>query len=135
VTDATGDSFDLDLAASTIQTNSGDVHILLKVLVNQLGEALGERLRVERVGGRFKKSDEIKTVEADLGEDVFTAQVSGSSVQCAISHSSGGIRIRSTKVDMDQWLRRLLVALQVEAAHSEVARRALENIVIGGDAQ
>ncbi len=135
MSDATGDSYDLDLAASTIQSNSSDVHILLKVLVNQLRDALGDRLRVERVGGRFKKSNEIKSVEADLGEDVFTAQVSGPTVQCAISHSSGGIRIRSTKVDMDEWLKRLLGALQIEAAHSEVARQALENIVIGGDAQ
>ena len=35
---------------------------------------------------------------------------------------------------MDDWLRRLLGALQAEAAHSQTARLALENIVIGGPA-
>jgi len=33
---------------------------------------------------------------------------------------------------MDQWLVRLLGALQREAVHNESARVALENIVIGG---
>jgi hypothetical protein len=35
-------------------------------------------------------------------------------------------------VYMDQWITRLLQALQAEAAHSDKARLALENIVIGG---
>jgi hypothetical protein len=109
--------------------------MLVKLLVQQLTDVLGDRMRVERAGGRLKKSDQIKAVEIDLGDDVFAAQISGSNVQCTIGHSSGGIRIRSNKVDMDEWLKRLLAALQIEAAHSDVARRALENIVIGGEAQ
>jgi thiamine phosphate synthase YjbQ (UPF0047 family) len=60
------------------------------------------------------------------------AQVDGGSVRCSVAHSSGGIRIRSEAVDLDSWLKRLLNALQQEAAHSEGARQALERIVIGG---
>ena len=56
----------------------------------------------------------------------------GGTVTCMVGHSSGGIRIRREQVDMDQWLRRLLGALQTEAVHSQAARLALENMVIGG---
>jgi hypothetical protein len=33
---------------------------------------------------------------------------------------------------MDEWITRLLQALRAEATHSDKARMALENIVIGG---
>ncbi len=126
--------FDLDLAAATLRANLSDVHIMLKVLATQLADTLGNRLSVERGGGRFKrsKSDEIRGVKITMGGDDFQADVDGSTLRCTIGHSSGGIRIRSEQVDMDAWVARLLGALQAEAAHSETARQALQNIVIGG---
>ncbi|MHB1547713.1 MAG: hypothetical protein ACYCV5_06515 [Acidimicrobiales bacterium] len=131
--------FDLDLAAATLRANLSDVHIMLKVLAAQLADTLGDRLVVERGGSRFErskfkrsKSDEVRGVKITLGGDDYQADVDGSTLRCTISHSSGGIRIRSEQVDMDTWIARLLGALQAEAAHSETARQALQNIVIGG---
>jgi hypothetical protein len=126
------DAFDLDMAASMLQSNSTDVHIMLKVLAGQLSDVLGPRVVVERSGGRFRKSEDVKALEVTLGGDVMRAEVESGSVRCSVAHSSGGIRIRSESVDLDAWLKRLLTALQQEAAHSEGARQALERIVIGG---
>jgi hypothetical protein len=126
------DALDLDMAASVLQSNATDVHIMLKVLAGQLAEVLGPRVVVERAGGLLRKSNEVKALQVTLGDDVLRAQVDGGSVRCTVAHSSGGIRIRSESVDLDTWLKRLLAALQQEAAHSEGARQALENIVIGG---
>ena len=81
--------------------------------------------------GRFRRSDEIKSVRITLGDDTLEALVDGGSVRCSIGHASGGIRIRSEQVGMDVWLTRLLTTLQSEAAHSEQTRLALESIVIG----
>ncbi|HLM96146.1 MAG TPA: hypothetical protein VK283_07505 [Acidimicrobiales bacterium] len=128
----TDDAFDLDMAAATVQSNATDVHIMLKVLAGQLAEVLGPRVVVERAGGILRKSNDVKALEVTLGDDVLRAQVEGASVRCSVAHSSGGIRIRSESVDLDTWLKRLLAALQQEAAHSEGARQALERIVIGG---
>jgi hypothetical protein len=124
-------SFDLSMAVSQLATNSTDLRIMLKLLVAQLSDALGDRIAVERAG-RFRKSDEIKSVRIALGDDTLEALVDGGSVRCSIGHSSGGIRIRSEQVGMDAWLTRLLTTLQSEAAHSDQTRLALENIVIGG---
>ena len=128
----TDDAFDLELAATGILADNHDVRVLLKLLVSQLAGPLGERLEVERQGGFLHKSDDIKSVRASIGQDDFAVEVKGPSVLCRVGHSSGGIRIRSEEVEMDEWLPRLLASLQVEAAHNQAARLALENIVIGG---
>jgi len=125
-------AFDLSMAVSQLSSNSTDLRIMLKLLVSQLADVLGDRLVVERTGGRFRKSDDIKSARISLGDDTLEAVVEGGTVRCSIGHSSGGIRIRSEQVGMDEWLTRLLATLQSEAAHSEQARLALENIVIGG---
>jgi hypothetical protein len=127
-------AYDLDLATASLVSAGTDVGILLKVLATQLQEGFGDRVTVAREGGLFRKSDTIKSIDVDLGADVFQAEVTKSRVVCTIAHSSGGIRIRSEKVEMDVWVKRLLTALQSEAAHNETARQALENIIIGGPA-
>ena len=129
-----GESFDLELAAAQLRADSTDVRILVKVLVDQLSDALGPRLQVERSGGRFRKSEKIKAITITMEDDQFDAVVDGSVLRCTIGHSSGGIRIRSEKVDMDAWLNRLIAVLKSEADHSQAVRQALENIVIGGNA-
>jgi hypothetical protein len=126
-------SFDLEMAAASLRADNSDVHILLKVLVDQLRDTLGDRLRIERAGGRFRKSDAIKRVQITMGSDHFEAVVDGTGLICTIGHASGGIRIRSDQVDMETWMAKLLGALQTEATHSQTARQALENIVIGGN--
>jgi hypothetical protein len=96
-----------------------------------LADARGDRLSVERAGGRFRKSDQIKQVRITLGDDTLQADAEGGVVRCSIGHASGGIRIRSEQVDMRTWLTKLLTILRDEAAHSEQTRLALEHIVIG----
>jgi hypothetical protein len=124
-------AFDMSMAVSQMAANSTDLRIMLKLLVSQLSDVLGDRMAVERAG-RFRKSDDIKSVRIILGNDTLEAVVQGASVRCSIGHSSGGIRIRSEQVGMDVWLTQLLSTLQSEAAHSEQTRVALENMVIGG---
>ncbi len=63
-------AFDLSMAVSQLASNSTDARIMLKVLVSQLTDALGDRIVVER-SGRFRKSDEIKSVRVTLGNDTL----------------------------------------------------------------
>ena len=105
--------------------------MLLRALVTRLSDALGDRLAVERAGSRLRKSEEIRQVSIRLGDDQFDAAVDRGTVVCTISRSSGGIRIRSSRVGIDEWLRRLLGALRDEAATTEATRVALESLVIG----
>ena len=126
-----GGSFDLELAAAQLRADSSDVTVLVKVLADQLSEALGPRLQVERDGGLFKRSDRVKRLTITMDDDQFDATVDGPVLRCTVGHTSGGIRIRSDKVDVDTWLARLLTVLQAEAERSQAVRQALEHIVIG----
>ncbi len=126
------DSMDLELAAASLRADGSDVRILVKALADQLADALGSRLEVQRSGGRFRKSDQIRSIRISIDDDQFEAEVDGDTLRCTVGHSSGGIRIRSEKVGVDAWLARLLGVLKAEAAHSQSVRQALESIVIGG---
>ena len=126
------DAFDLDLAVAGLRADGQDIGMLLELLSKTLQDALGRRLVVERSKGLLKRTSEIKAMEVTLGDDRLRAEVEGPTVRCTIGHSSGGIRIRSTQVDLSQWLGRLLEGLKAEAGHSERARLALEHIVLGG---
>jgi hypothetical protein len=128
----TDDSMDMELAAASLRADGSDVRILVKALADKLADALGPRLNIARSGGRFRKSDQIRSIRISLENDQFDAEVVDDTLRCTIGHSSGGIRIRSEKVDVDSWLARLLTALQQEAAHSQSVRQALESMVIGG---
>jgi len=128
----TDDPMDLELAAASLRADASDVRILVTVLADQLADALGSRLEVKRSGGRFRRSDEIRSIRITMEDDQFDAEVDGTSLRCTIGHSSGGVRIRSEKVGPDAWLARLLGALQAEAAHSQAVRTALEGMIIGG---
>ena len=123
---------DLELAAASLRADGTDVRILVKVLADQLADALGSRLEVKRTGGRFKRSDDIRSIRITIDDDQFDGEVDGNTLRCTIGHSSGGIRIRSEKVGVDDWLSRLLTTLKAEAAHSQAVRQALESMVIGG---
>jgi hypothetical protein len=127
------DGMDLELVAASLRADGSDVRILVTVLADQLADALGSRLEVERSGGRFRKPGEIRAIRIAMEDDRFDAEVDGSTLRCTVGHSSGGIRIRSEKVGMEAWLSRLLAALKAEAAHSQSVRLALESMVIGGN--
>lgn len=126
--------YDLELAATTLLGDNRDLRTLIKVLASELSGALGDRLHVERKGGLLHRSDEIKSVRISLADEEFEAQVHDGDVACTVGHSSGGIRIRNEKLEMAEWLRRLLSRLQSEAERSQQARLALEKLVIGGPA-
>ena len=124
-----GDAFDLELATAALLSDTHDVRFLLQMLARQLSGSLGDRVRVERRGGLLKRRNgEVESVSLSVGDDVYTA----SEAECSIGHDSGGIRIRTERVGMEEWLSRLLGALQVEAGHNQSARMALENLLMRG---
>ena len=132
-TPGTPGDFDLDLLASSLRAEGGDVRMLLRALVTRLSSALGDRLEVERAG-RFRRSEEIQRISIQLADDQLDATVARGALECTVSRSVGGIRIRTTRVGVDEWLRRLLGALRDEAATTQATRVALESLVIGNSA-
>jgi hypothetical protein len=67
-----------------------------------------------------------------IGDEEFLAEVNRGLVSTSVGHDSGGIRIRTERVATDEWLNRLLQALQREAESNQASRMAIENLVMGG---
>lgn len=127
------DSYDLNMAAAALRSNSTDVRQLVRALCDELSDTLGDRLKVQHGGGRFHKSEDISSVQISMANNLFEASIDGASLNCTLGHISGGIRIRSETLSVNDWILKLLESLRDEAAHSDAARLALENIVIGGN--
>lgn len=125
------DAFDLDLAISSLNADGSDVQLMLRLLTEKLAAVLGDRMEVTRAGGLLKRSNTIEKVEIRLRDCGLEARLSGASAEFVIGQVSGGIRIRTERVDASNWTRRLLEELQAEATHSASARQALESIMIG----
>jgi hypothetical protein len=126
------DPLDLELATTAILADTHDVRGLLEMLARQLSSTLGDKVTVEREGGLLRKSKEIKALRVAFGAKTFVAEVAKGSVTTAIAYESGGIRIRTDKVVMDNWLAGLLAELQGAASSNQASRMALEQIVNGG---
>lgn len=126
-----GDPMDLELATTALLADNHDVRFLLRLLAGQLGSALGSRVEVQRRGGLLRRSDEVRSLRVTIGAEEFTADVRDSAVEASIGHTSGGIRIRTEKVAIHEWLSRLLGELRREAEVNQDARMALEKLVMG----
>jgi hypothetical protein len=131
--DPTGQA-DMQLAAAALLANNKDVKMMLRVLAKSLQEALGDRVEVARASsGRFRRqTEEVKSVTVHLDQDDYQAAMDGPLVRCTVGRSSGGIRIRNEQLPVEQWLTRLLSALQAEAISNQSAQAALQNVIVGG---
>jgi hypothetical protein len=131
----TGGPVDMQMAAAALLANNKDVKMMLRVLGKTLEDAFGERVEITHPsGGLFhRQSDEIKSITVHLDSDDYEAALDGPSVRCSVGRSSGGIRIRSEQLPVEQWLSRLLSALQQEAVTNQSAQAALQNVIIGGN--
>jgi hypothetical protein len=130
-----GGPVDLEMAAAALLANNKDVKMMLRVLGKTLQDTVGDRVEIVRQGGGLlhRPSEDVKSITVHLGPDDYEAQLGGRSVQCSVARSSGGIRIRNEQLPVEQWLGRLLGALQKEAVNNQSARTALQNVILGGN--
>lgn len=124
----------MQLAAAALLADNKDVKMLLRALGKTLQDAFGDRVEVTHPPGGLlhHQSQEVKTITVHLGPDDYQAQLEGGAVHCVVGRTSGGIRIRNEELAVEQWLGRLLAALQSEAVNNQSARAALEKVIIGG---
>lgn len=128
---------DLQLAAAAFLADNRDVKMLLRVLGKNLQETLGARVQVvQGSSGLLHRSaaPDVKAITVHLATDDYQAELDRDNVRCSVARSSGGIRIRSEQLPIEQWLERLLTALQQEAANNQSAQAALQRVVLGGAA-
>lgn len=124
---------DLEMSVAAVLANNTDVKMLMRVLGKSLQDSLGDRVEIRHGGGGLlhHKADEVQAVVVRLDPDEYEADLEAHGVRCTVGRSSGGIRIRNEQLPVEEWLHRLLAALQQEAAGNQAARQALQDLVVG----
>lgn len=116
-----------DEAIASLSSNSGDVQLMFPVVVNDLTNALGPLVEVDR--GRWNKQP--KSIRITLDDASLSLSAERSRVIARIEKSSAGIRISAAEVPLGQWVRELKEQLRRSAERSDDARRALESMIFG----
>jgi hypothetical protein len=122
-----------DLVAAQVRADSADVDTFFKVLATKLGDALGERVKLERGGGLLKRDRPVTGIELDLAGGgtgaVLCARRERGGLTCTVARQVRGVVLSTKELPMSQWIEELVSALGEDAKRSEQTWRALHSLL------
>ncbi|MHB1928298.1 MAG: hypothetical protein ACYDEN_07605 [Acidimicrobiales bacterium] len=121
-------SWDLDVAAAMLRTDTADVDSLLDVLGAKLERILGSRAQVQRDSG-FRRSKRVAKIVVDAGGNRLEATRNRTGPSFCDVHAVRGITLRTTEITADEWLDRLVELVKAEAGRSNDVRTALGRLL------
>ena len=118
---------ELDLVASALRADAGDVDVFFDVLVGKLEQVLPEQVEIAR--GGFLGRGKPEGVTVALGDRIYEAERARRRVVCRRRTVVRGIALKSEDLDVGAWVDALSADLVDEAARSERARAALQGLL------
>jgi hypothetical protein len=118
---------ELDLVASALRADAGDVDVFFDVLVAKLAQVLPGQVEVQR--GGFLGRGKPEAVTVTLGDRRYDAERDRRRVACRRRTVVRGIALKSEELDVGAWVDALSADLVDEAARSERARIALQGLL------
>jgi hypothetical protein len=118
---------ELDLVASALRADAGDVDVFFDVLVAKLAQVLPGQVEVRR--GGFLGRGKPEAVTVTLGDRRYDAERDRRRVACRRRTVVRGIALKSEELDVGAWVDALSADLVDEAARSERARIALQGLL------
>jgi hypothetical protein len=126
------DNLEFDQLSAAIRADASDTDSFFRVLASKLADALGDRVRIKREGGLFKRDRPAVGITVDLATGagvVLDATRKGSGIECTVSRPVRGIIVSSKPVSLPEWLDTLARALATEAQQSEQTWAALHGLL------
>ena len=119
---------DPDLLAASIAAGldayAGDRELFLRLLIEGLAPAVGERLRVERAGGWLRRDGPIRRIRLDLDDVHFTLEAGkGGALTASRARVVRGIALKTEEMPVEEWLQAVAASL---ADTGRTHREALE---------
>jgi ATP phosphoribosyltransferase regulatory subunit HisZ len=123
-----------ELVAAQVRANAADTGTFFRVLASKLADALGDRVKLERSGGLFKRDRPVNGIELDLtdagaGTVLSARRENGGAVACTVARRVRGIVLSTKQVSMREWVEELVSALGDEARRSEQTWKALHGLL------
>jgi hypothetical protein len=123
---------DIDLVSASLRADMSDVGTFVESLAAKLEEMLPGLVRVDRAKRGFRGPKYVRAIAVDLaGGRLVLVRADGDVLDCSIARVSGGITLKTEKVDFDAWLEQLGQGLAAEADRSQKTRQALERLLLG----
>jgi len=126
------DDVSFDQAVAMLSANQGDNASLFRIVATGLAEAIGSLAEISYAGRFGKRASQIVALTVRLSDAEYQLSTDRGALDATVAASSGGVRIRTTRVGVDEWLVQLRAGLATEADRSERARVALERLAITG---
>jgi hypothetical protein len=125
-----GAPVDIDLVASSLRADAGDLAAYVEGLAAKLEDVLPGRVRVQRRRGGLRGPKAVRRIAIDVGDRRLELLSDGGSLETRCSRLSGGIVLKSEVLETDAWLAVVSETLAAEAGRSEKTRQALERLLI-----
>ncbi|MBV9367419.1 MAG: hypothetical protein JO286_12415 [Solirubrobacterales bacterium] len=125
-----GTEIDLHLLSASLRADASDLGVFVDSLAARLEDALPGRARVYRWRERMFGSKLVRKITIDAGDQRLELEYKGGALQTTCARMSGGIVLKTEPLDFDAWLTALTEALAAEAQRNEVARKALERLLM-----
>jgi hypothetical protein len=117
-----------DIAAALLRDYERDELSLLEVVATKLEGVLGERVTVHR--RRFVGRRRVSDLAIALGEERFRLRQVHAGLDAVIEHVVGGVRLRSDRVHVREWITRLSSALTAAVSEGSAAQDALQRFIL-----
>ena len=119
---------DIELVTASLRADASDLGAFVEALAVKLEQALPNGVQVDRRGGLFG-AKKVRQISVDTGDTRLRLDRDGAAVDTSRARMSGGIVLKTERIDMDEWLRELGRALAEQARRSAVTREALERML------
>jgi hypothetical protein len=121
-------SWGLDMAAATLDIDTGDTEQLFEALGGKLERILGRRVQIQREGG-FRRKHHIAKIVVDTGDGRLEAARSRTGPVFLLVHAVRGITLQTAEISADDWLGRLVEMVGREATRSDEVRTSLSKLL------
>jgi hypothetical protein len=119
---------DIELVTASLRADASDLGAFVEALAVKLEQALPNGVRVDRRGGLFA-AKKVRQISVDAGDTRLRLDRDGAAVETSRARLSGGIVLKTERIEIDEWLRELGRALAEQARRSAVTREALERML------
>jgi hypothetical protein len=121
---------DIDLLSASLRTDAAELGSFAEALARRFEEALPHQTRVARARrGLLSRDKFVREVALDVDGDRFCLRPDGGGVEATRARLSGGIALKTERLDVPEWIDALTQSLAREAERSAEAQQALQRML------
>ena len=120
---------DVDQIAAALRADSADLDVFLEVTATKFEDALPHHTVVKRHGWLHARRGRVERVEITIDDWTYALALVHHGVHGYLTHVVHGIKLSTTEVSIDEWLRALSGALARFADTQARGRQALQRLL------